>query len=467
MKNSITKKISISILIVMIVQILMSMVGIMDFAIKSHAYYDGKAERDGLKFEWFFSYPYGAPSKTKAVTTVTGIAGSLPSNGTLNISKLGDGYVDDYIYKRPIVVKSIGEKAFCNMAKLEKVYIPNTLTNIGESAFYKTGLKELNIGNNGLSIRIGSNAFNSCYKLETVKIESQLDDIEYGVFNECIALKSISFSKGVRAIHNYAFSDCKSLTSIDCKGDVKSIGDEAFAGCTSLREVKIAGEKASTGYVEFDGIGNKAFFNCNKLTNITIPKSVKSIGEQAFAHCTSLKTIKIPGNVKTIGESAFFECTNLKEVIIEEGVEEIQENAFLICNNLKYVYIPKSVKSIHKYLSSNFKNSNATIICYKGSVAEEYAKKYNLNYVNIDENPGLYLKQKGNTLEYSVGRKILGQSIYLLDTEGKNIINSSKYSGSVNITKSGTYKLVVKNATTLKNMFTKTCTVKLNRTSRK
>lgn len=162
-------------------------------------------------------------------------------------------------------------------------------------------------------------------------------------------------------------------------------------------------------------------------------------------------------------------CTNLKEVIIEEGVEEIKDNAFLLCNDAVCVYIPKSVKSIG-WIGSDFlnkRNCNATIICYKGSVAEEYAKKYNLNYVNIDENPGLYLKQKGNTLEYSVGRKILGQSIYLLDTEGKNIINSSKYSGSVNITRSGTYKLVVKNATTLKNMFTKTCTVKLNRTSRK
>lgn len=52
-------------------------------------------------------------------------------------------------------------------------------------------------------------------------------------------------------------------------------------------------------------ICENAFFNCNKLTGVTIPDSVKNIQAGAFLNCNSLKEITIPENVEEIGDYAF------------------------------------------------------------------------------------------------------------------------------------------------------------------
>ena len=52
-------------------------------------------------------------------------------------------------------------------------------------------------------------------------------------------------------------------------------------------------------------ICENAFFNCNKLTGVTIPDSVKNIQAGAFLNCNSLKEITIPANIEEIGDYAF------------------------------------------------------------------------------------------------------------------------------------------------------------------
>jgi hypothetical protein len=46
------------------------------------------------------------------------------------------------------------------------------------------------------------------------------------------------------------------------------------------------------------------FFNCNKLTSVTIPNSVTNIGSYAFSSCSSLTNITIPDSVTGIGSNA-------------------------------------------------------------------------------------------------------------------------------------------------------------------
>lgn len=41
-------------------------------------------------------------------------------------------------------------------------------------------------------------------------------------------------------------------------------------------------------------IGEKCFYNCNSITNIVIPETIKEIGEAAFFYCTGLRSIDIP-----------------------------------------------------------------------------------------------------------------------------------------------------------------------------
>ena len=63
-------------------------------------------------------------------------------------------------------------------------------------------------------------------------------------------------------------------------------------------------------------IGNKTFYGCTNLTNITIPNSVIDIGSETFYGCTNLTDVTIGNAIKRIGTSAFDECENLKSITV-------------------------------------------------------------------------------------------------------------------------------------------------------
>ena len=85
---------------------------------------------------------------------------------------------------------------------------------------------------------------------------------------------------------------------------------------------------------EIDGkkvtsMGESAFFECENLTNIVIPNSVKCIEKNAFSGCYSLTGITIPDSVTTIGNSAFSRCYKLEDIQISDATYDIGFDAFV------------------------------------------------------------------------------------------------------------------------------------------
>jgi len=61
-------------------------------------------------------------------------------------------------------------------------------------------------------------------------------------------------------------------------------------------------------------IENDVFYNCGRLTSVTIPHGVKTIGKLAFQYCAGLKHVTLPDTVIQIGRSAFEGCTALSAI---------------------------------------------------------------------------------------------------------------------------------------------------------
>ncbi len=88
-------------------------------------------------------------------------------------------------------------------------------------------------------------------------------------------------------------------------------------------------------------IGGGAFWACEDLKNIIIPKSVKTIEEGVFKSCP-LEKVVIPDSIDIIPIEAFFNCKHLKSVTIPKGVKRIRNSAFELCNSLKNVSVPQN-----------------------------------------------------------------------------------------------------------------------------
>ena len=198
-------------------------------------------------------------------------------------------------------VTSIDDFAFKYRSYLTSITIPNSVTNIGNYAFYDC-TAEIVWGNDPSIVIIGRYAFSN-YRGTSITIPKSVTSIGYAAFDCCTKLTSITIPDSVMSIGYAAFAGCSSLTSVTLGKGLTSIGDSVFYECSSLESITITGKVTS--------IKDGAFYNCSSLTSITIPDGVTSIRQSVFNGCTKLTSVTIPDGVTSIGESAFGGCTNL------------------------------------------------------------------------------------------------------------------------------------------------------------
>jgi len=139
---------------------------------------------------------------------------------------------------------------------------------------------------------------------------------------------SIIPSSGIVEIAPYAFYRCDTLKSVILPKSLKKIGNSAFSFCTSLSSVEFG--------KNVEEIGEAAFSGCKSLDNLVLPKSLIAIPDDCFNDCTSLIEISIPENTEVIGKNAFGFCTALTAISLP-GVKVIRNYAFIDCKTLEKV----------------------------------------------------------------------------------------------------------------------------------
>ena len=128
-------------------------------------------------------------------------------------------------------------------------------------------------------------------------IPNSVTTIGEDAFWGCESLSNINIPNSVKTIGDLAFLGCKSLTNINIPNSVKTIGNLAFRNCKSLTTINISNSVKT--------IGKNAFSGCESLTNINIPNSVTTIGEGAFALCRNLSSHIKSEIIQRFGEKVF------------------------------------------------------------------------------------------------------------------------------------------------------------------
>ncbi len=276
----------------------------------------------------------------------------------------------------PNNVTSIGGSVFKNCRNLTTIFWNATNCNDFSSAPFTSAVKLFLFGNK--VEYIPAYLCSGLYNLTSITIPNSVTNIGNNAFYGCSGLISVTIPDNVTSIGSSAFNICSSLTSVTIPNSVTSIGRNAFSGCSSLTSVTIPNGVTSIGDYPFSGCSSMTSViwnatNCNDfssapftsaVTSFTLGDEVEHIPGYLCYNMTSLPSISIPHSVTSVGEYAFYGCKY--PIYVECGdLERMKQLLSDYANYVQYESAP-----IY-YLSTKATNGNIYTTKTKFTVCEE------------------------------------------------------------------------------------------------
>lgn len=321
----------------------------------------------------------------------------------------------------PNSITSIGEKAFYYCSSLTNLTIPNSVTSIDWGAFaYCSGLTSINISNS--VTYIGKSAF-QCSRLTSVTIPNSVTYIGEWAFSDCSSLINVTIGNSVSTISNYAFLGCSKLKEIYCLAVIpptiyNNTFSDSYEATLHVPQASVSEYQSANYWCNFnqiinittDFVVNDVRYHSNDNGSaivvgyveeeqhdrweLVIPESVTHEGqtfqvtevvESAFDGCFDLTSVAIPNTVTCIGNSAFQGCTELTKVTIGSGVDSIGAKAFNYCNSLQKVTClgiePPAMANADCFTTTAY---NRATLCVEWKAMEAYrATDHWYKFVNV------------------------------------------------------------------------------------
>jgi len=322
--------------------------------------------------------------------TITGFSSDW--DGTTAIA------IPSYIGVNKVV--AIAANAFRDKTTLASVAIPNTVTTIGEGAFY--GCSALTSVNLGTSLKsVSSYCFQSCAKLASIVIPNSVVSIGTQAFAWCTALSSVTLGSGLTTIERCAFYDSPLLTSMTIPASVTSLDPEFIYFCSGFASLTV--NAANTVYASDNGIlynkaktklvkcpvakagtvsvlagttevAEKAFSDCGSLTGISLPSSLTTIGNYAFDDCVGLTSLNLPSNLASIAAYAFRGCTGLTGIALPASLLTFKEGVFQDCSSFATITVAAANTAFSVDSGVLFNKDKTSLVLYpRGRAGTSYS----------------------------------------------------------------------------------------------
>lgn len=296
-------------------------------------------------------------------------------NGTCIITGIGS-YTDSKLIIPSkiddVPVVAISKGAFKDCKQIQELYLPASVTNVGELAFngcsnitkidieslsiwcnnnfgaqfddgYANGYDSASLYINGVSAEeitipddvkiIPEYCFQNFVNIKKITIPSHVTEMDGAAIWECLNLEYIYIAPSVTKVGYYSVMDIDTCASLKYANIPICVANNIFFNSV-IRPKNLETLIINSGEGDID---DNAFYECENLKTLVI-LSESNIGSKAFRDCRKLTTVILSDEIEEIGFGAFEMCVRLETVYLGKGLTDIESNVFYECEKLKSVY---------------------------------------------------------------------------------------------------------------------------------
>jgi len=239
-------------------------------------------------------------------------------------------------------IKWIGHQSFMNCNNLKEVEIPSSIVNYPNQS-------DLNYDNrygyiNGAPFN-GYEAFMNCQMLKRVILPNNMATLPYGIFKNCIRLSDINLDN-IRILQRESLRNTS--VNIDLENtQLTTIGDYALYSATNTFKETLTLSNTITEIGEGGLSTTYNAINGRKIKTIVLPQNLHKLSKEVFANQQYLNTINLENinyfdvsclaytNISKLGSNADYEC-GLSDTSIKYIGKSFIKNTPLYRNLVKF-----------------------------------------------------------------------------------------------------------------------------------
>lgn len=272
-------------------------------------------------------------------------------------------------------------------SQITELLVPDTVTTISARIEITKHLKNITLGKNvknfsGYAFTMHGELIENIFVDEDNPNFYSKNGVLYSkITNDVVAYpqnnrtKTFEIPEGTELIFSAIFlRDCKYLENVVIPESLTAYVTLGLCYCPNLKNIYVSNDNPA--FCDIDGI----LYSKDRKTLLYYPrgrkeptyniyKNTETIGSSSFWGNTYLTNITIPDNVKKIDVGAFFNCENLKEITLPKNIVELSGIGWS-CSD------PGGHGEYIKY-------DDITIKGYSGTVAETYAKENGFTFISL------------------------------------------------------------------------------------
>lgn len=253
-------------------------------------------------------------------------------------------------------VTGVGAKSFAGATKLKSVVFPSSVKSIGDFAFEGCVSLE-SIVFPGNSVTPGQGVFFKCTSIKNVTLGSDWKSVDLAMFRWSDSLVSISIPAKTEKIQH--LKTLKTLRNIDvdvnnakfmsCDGVLYSKDGKTLYSCPRSYQGSLKIKEGT------EMVTKGAMIDCQQITQIDFPESIKSFSFRETSRMKDLKAIIIRGN--TVPTTAYLNDEG--KFLIQTANESLQ---IVVLNSQKKEFRTSLVQSSGEYTETKDANSTPYLV---------------------------------------------------------------------------------------------------------